>query len=228
LVCDGIFLDLIDGLGALVEQVAGSETCRVEQATSTRNISWKPAKGHQSPSKGRQLLHQLVSSLTLGRQDRCLSIRAPTDRYVEEFLCLTRLHSKRRSPHLTNNWPHRCLLAIEWYHANKSFLWRGRTLEQICQDVLEADETLLPKDQNPGWEEDGFASRVIDTTGYWTMTRRLLVSECGHIGMAPWDARRGDFLFVLLGCSVPVVFKATEGRQLLFRRGGIYVWVYGR
>lgn len=40
--------------------------------------------------------------------------------------------------------------------------------------------------------------------------RRLVVTREGHMGLAPAAARAGDEIFVVVGCTVPVVMRPTE------------------
>lgn len=43
-----------------------------------------------------------------------------------------------------------------------------------------------------------------------TLSRRLLMTEQGYIGMAPTEARKGDRVCLLLGCRVPVLLRKCE------------------
>jgi hypothetical protein len=40
--------------------------------------------------------------------------------------------------------------------------------------------------------------------------RKAFVSESGHCGLVPDHAETGDFICVLLGCDVPVIFRQVE------------------
>ena len=41
-------------------------------------------------------------------------------------------------------------------------------------------------------------------------TRRLAITAQGHLGVVPIAARRGDEIFLLLGCNVPMVLRCVE------------------
>ncbi len=43
-----------------------------------------------------------------------------------------------------------------------------------------------------------------------TLSRRLLMTEQGYIGMAPTEARKGDRICLLLGFRVPVLLRKLE------------------
>jgi hypothetical protein len=217
MMCDGICLDIIDGLGALQDHNLSPESDHVVLASSKCNTTTRESVD-QPPSESRHLLHQLVASLTLDRKDRYLSIPAPTRQYVDEMLHLVSFPLVS-----SKTLPERCQLALRWYHANKHFVWRGRTLEQLCRNAT--DPSAEPKPLSS--REDGFASRLIDTTGVMTMKRRLLVSKNGHIGMAPPEAQKGDLLFVLTGCSVPVVLRKQKSSYSFVGEAFVYGFMNG-
>ena len=45
--------------------------------------------------------------------------------------------------------------------------------------------------------------------------RRFFLSEAGLIGAAPWNAKEGDVICVLLGCSSPVILRREDGHYVL-------------
>jgi hypothetical protein len=44
-------------------------------------------------------------------------------------------------------------------------------------------------------------------------SRRLAVTVQGHFGLVPIATRKGDLVFLLLGCNVPLVLRITEGNR---------------
>lgn len=44
-----------------------------------------------------------------------------------------------------------------------------------------------------------------------TRGRRLIISEDKHMGAAPRETQKGDLIYVLIGCSVPVILRKSEG-----------------
>jgi hypothetical protein len=44
----------------------------------------------------------------------------------------------------------------------------------------------------------------------YATNRRFFITEQGQIGLAPKEARRGDTICVLFGCSVPVVLREKQ------------------
>jgi hypothetical protein len=59
--------------------------------------------------------------------------------------------------------------------------------------------------------ERAFLSRFRDTTDW--MMRRLMTTDKGHIGMVPSRARKGDQVWVLLGCSIPLILRKWENKH---------------
>jgi hypothetical protein len=53
-------------------------------------------------------------------------------------------------------------------------------------------------------------------------SRRLAVTLSGHFGLVPIAARRGDLVYIFLGCNVPIILRKTEiGKYHLI--GGCYL-----
>jgi hypothetical protein len=48
------------------------------------------------------------------------------------------------------------------------------------------------------------------------MSRRLMGTTSGRMGVAPWTAQQGDVICVLPGCSVPLVIR-PEGNGARYR-----------
>lgn len=49
------------------------------------------------------------------------------------------------------------------------------------------------------------------------MERRLTTTEKGYVGMGPLRAKKGDFVCVLFGCSVPVILRKTCGEETSYQ-----------
>ena len=48
---------------------------------------------------------------------------------------------------------------------------------------------------------------TILSAGLTMNRRRMFISMKGAVGLAPWDAEKGDIICVLLGCRFPVVLR---------------------
>ena len=60
------------------------------------------------------------------------------------------------------------------------------------------------------------------------MQRHMFATDSGYIGMAPLEARRGDEVWILHGCSIPVLLRSVGGKHWQFV-GECYVhgFMYG-
>jgi hypothetical protein len=72
--------------------------------------------------------------------------------------------------------------------------------------------------------ETGFLARFRDTTEW--MTRRLMTTNEGHIGMVPCRAQKGDQIWVLLGCSIPLILRRWENKVSFQVIGECYLHGY--
>jgi hypothetical protein len=95
----------------------------------------------------------------------------------------------------------------------KSLIIRGQSFEDILRDGLRqlpshnvdsAHHASQPPVQDE-WINNSFFGRFFDTVV--RMGLRLMSSRDGRIGMVPAKAKKGDFICVLYGCSVPVLLR---------------------
>jgi hypothetical protein len=89
-------------------------------------------------------------------------------------------------------------------------LIRGETLDSIIAQSGLSDDSSKPQglasSDGPSIQiQDSFLGRFYDTV--IRMSRRLLIGQTGILGMAPERAKKGDFICILKGCSVPVVLR---------------------
>ncbi|KAI0174644.1 heterokaryon incompatibility protein-domain-containing protein [Pestalotiopsis sp. NC0098] len=208
--CQGFSIDSIDGLGSVLSSPDHSATQRATpfiQSTSDVNTLDEALE----PKDSSVFMTDIARTLTLDRLDRYFSTSAPGEQFRDEFLNLINVAQLVDRESL----PARGRSVCAWYDANKDLLLRGRTLDEHChhwiptRDISVEDIRTHPKT---------FASRLVDCTSPITMQKKLLVTAGGLIGMAPPQARKGDLVCVLLGCSVPVVLREVHvGQQSMYR-----------
>lgn len=108
----------------------------------------------------------------------------------------------------------------DWVQCNKSLRFQGFSLEEIC-----AKATVLWKSAllhlNDTSNHLSFLSRFRDTTDY--MNRRLITTNSGNIGMSSYRARKGDQIWILLGCSILLVVRQCEGKDVYEFIGECYL-----
>jgi hypothetical protein len=94
---------------------------------------------------------------------------------------------------------------------------RSSTMASSVVSLLEEEEEgLVGEDE----EEKERLSAVLEV-GLMMNRRRFFLSEAGFIGAAPWNAKEGDVICVLLGCSSPVILRREDGHYVLI--GEVYI-----
>lgn len=223
LVCDGVALDIVDGIGGLKEfedrcdsglDFATTDGHPCVHSTSLQNLSGAESGASWS------VVEAIARCLVLDRKDRYLCHQAP-ESFASDFYLFCK--AAVQQPESVEP------MFIDWYQRNKTLQIRGISLEKLCEDrwpfskwqYVTRRTTLDFKDVSD-WES--FLSRFRNTTAQ--MARRLIVTTEGLIGMAPCGTVKGDVLSVLLGCSVPVVLRKLEGTDAFEFIGECYVHGY--
>ena len=90
---------------------------------------------------------------------------------------------------------------------------RGRTafhcLITQSADLMIAEKTLSSHFYVSSASNDEELREPLERVYRFVRTRRLMVTLKGLIGAVPHEARRGDIVFLLLGCNVPIVLRAV-------------------
>ncbi|KAK0656997.1 heterokaryon incompatibility protein-domain-containing protein [Cercophora newfieldiana] len=214
--CGGILVDRVDGLGG-VRQVSQDA---VHSAQSTSAVNARPPDGgvesHRNQATSTFLWGQIPCCLVLDRKDRYLRHRAPLLDFSRQFKTLCQLAVSQPAESVP-------VPFMEWFQRNKDLLIRGITLEEAIKRDVEGNndgdrgifgqsDSSEPLQEIPGLSDwESFLSRLRDTS--WTMGMRLMVTNSGLVGMAPRDAKKGDIVCVLFGCSIPLVLRSVPGRE---------------
>ncbi len=91
---------------------------------------------------------------------------------------------------------------------NKAFEIHGRALSQWFT-VSTADKNMPERDIFDLTDQE---VKFLEDIMLASFHKRLLFTQDGFIGMAPYETRKGDIVCLLFGCRVPVVLrKRTEG-----------------
>jgi len=187
--CEGIRVDTIDQLSDM-PTAQGPPNASLVQSASPEDRGPRGRFAYlQEPAASTELLNDVVRCLVLDRKDRYLSTPAPVEQFREQFQLLAASNSPPSE-------------FAQWFQRNKKFRIKGNTLEELCKQLP------MPKaEMEMGRDERNFLSRMLDTTQPKKMNRRLVTTSRGHLGMAPPEAKNGDVVCVLFGCSVPVVLR---------------------
>lgn len=221
LTCQGVFIDHVDGIGGLKvvytdEDKTSDEIAEVYQSIESTSIHGT-TKASQSNielltqaeldlKQASRYMDHIFRCLMLNRQDRYLSqdISAREFSYLEfQAFCFAAM----KRPGDVHP------LFLDWFERNRTLRIGSRSLEQICRATpFPESESFAGFDfMDISTNEQGFISRFRDTTKW--MARRLMTTDQGFIGMVPCRARKSDQVWILLGCSIPLILRKWEDKK---------------
>lgn len=210
--CRGIFLDRIDGLAGLrmIRWAHAPHSCREADELVQPSI-YSRASEDPSPQLDSDLALEILTDvmhcLVLNRDDRYLNHVISDIDYLNQFASLL-FKAANRDPSLRFTFR-------SWYEANRELSIRGWKLQDLAKKFLE-EECLMRSLQG-----DQFNGRLHDTLV--KMRRRFIITDEGHLGMAPLEAMKGDVVCVLYGCSVPVILRWCEEKKAYSFVGECYL-----
>ncbi|KAB8301501.1 hypothetical protein EYC80_003354 [Monilinia laxa] len=220
LTCQGVFIDLVDGIGGLkvvyTDQDGNSDGVPEVYQTVDSTIVHETSKHSvvdasldqselDSTLTSRYMDH-IFRCLMLNRQDRYLSHDLPGKEYsYKEFQAFC--SAAMRTPREVHP------LFLDWFERNRSLRIGSHSIEQICKaaESTELGSFAVIDFMDISTHEKRFLSRFRDTTKW--MARRLMVTNENYIGMVPCRARKGDQVWILLGCSIPLILRKYENRE---------------
>lgn len=230
LTCQGIMIDFFDGIGGLKvvhrdrdenekdwdklhDCVHSTSPVNIPMAITATNNSLRQNK--VNPDHASKLMEHVARCLLLNRKDRYLNYEILLGYFYGDFqgLCLSAIETPAKlHPQF-----------LDWFRRNKSLYIQRHSLEEICKtaETLENSRQINFQDVS---DQNSFLSRFKDTTEW--MVRRLITTNQGHIGMVPCRVQKGDQIWVLLGCSIPLVLKKCEGKQTYQVIGECYLHGY--
>jgi hypothetical protein len=195
MVCEGIFIDLVDGLGGCI-----SDACSMDRSTSDDN-ALQVNQDDIGDGDAYDRMMQICRCLVLDRKDVYLRHQSPSKEYLKDFqqFCSTAMsRSSEVHPMFAN-----------WFSKNKSLKVKGLDIESLSRraagSIPTSNVSLMDRS-----DVQSFLARFRDTTEI--MNRRLMVSQKGMLGMAPINAKKGDLICVLFGCSVPLLLRPRHSQ----------------
>jgi hypothetical protein len=201
IVCEGIFLDFVDGLGDSIPDADVCALCPVVPSTSVINAP--PVNQNDSRvDDAYHLMMKICRCLVLDRKDVYLRHPSPIETYLKDF----QLFCSTAMSRLSKVHP----MFIDWFLRNKSLKVQGSDIESLSKRAAESIPTSKVSLFDLS-DEESFLARFRDTTKI--MNRRLLISEKGMLGMAPIKAKKGDIICVLFGCSVPLLLRQRHSQE---------------
>ncbi|KAH6714217.1 heterokaryon incompatibility protein-domain-containing protein [Leptodontidium sp. MPI-SDFR-AT-0119] len=204
LIGKGIMLDYVDGVGGL--KIVHEDRDGDEAEANVNDVM-----------DASMLLEQIGRCLLLNRKDRYLKVESPVGYRFDEFqaLCLAAMNT----PGAAELNPR----FLDWFQRNKDLQIQGHSLERICTMTPKLEKSKAIK-LDDIYNQDSFVARFTDTTRW--MVRRLMTTNSGNIGVVSSRAQKGDQIWVLLGCSVPVVLRKRGGEQFCEVIGECYLQGY--
>jgi Heterokaryon incompatibility protein (HET) len=194
LVCEGIFVDTLDGLGHSMSDTSGNaQGCHAHNATSiysndeaTFSAIWRSLIGdaaYPDPkfSKASPRVMGRVFAQKCKISEKVLLVKDRPQRESEEEI------------HPANN------TFILWYQKNRRLRIAGRSIRKWAIAHFEPDQD----DDTDKMQKYAFEQWMMK----WMYRRKLITTETGYIGLAPVFSSRGDKVCVLFGCSTPVILR---------------------
>ncbi|PMD45907.1 HET-domain-containing protein [Hyaloscypha variabilis F] len=205
LTCQGVLIDLVDGIGGLKvvhrdEHGKGDGPAEIFERIDSTAIQKAP---ELDPDTASAYIDDIARCLFLDRQDRYLSHDLSSSFSYQEFqtFCLTAIETPSAvHPQF-----------LDWFERNRSLSIRSYSLEEICKTAKPLESSTKVDLMDMMTNERAFLSRFRDTTDW--MMRRLMTTNKGHVGMVPCRARKGDQVWVLLGCSIPLILRKWENKN---------------
>lgn len=218
--CQGILIDLVDGIGGLqvphyrngneegeTKQYHCVNPTNIHEIFNISPVIGKPADQLQLDSAlASRYMDQIFRCLMFNRQERYLSYDIPAmECSYHEFktFCLAAMTTP------TDVHP----FFLDWFERNRSFRIGAYSLEQLCMAAKSPDpeDTFDVDLMDITTHERGFLSRLRDTAKW--MARRLMVTNECYIGTVPCRAQKGDQIWILLGCSIPLILRKWEDQE---------------
>ncbi|KAH7075939.1 heterokaryon incompatibility protein-domain-containing protein [Paraphoma chrysanthemicola] len=207
--CRGIFLDRIDGLAGL-PMIPWADSPReadeLTQSSSSSSVSKDPSRQLEY-ELAIEILINVMRCLVLNREDHYFNHAISDSDCLKQFASLLS-KAANCDPSLHSTF-------TTWYAANRKLFIRGWKLEDLTKEFLKAVD--LKNDV----QDLRFDGRVHNTLV--KMKRRFIMTNDSHLGMAPSEAMKGDFVCILYGCSVPVVLRWCAEKQAFSLIGECYL-----
>lgn len=214
LTCQGIHVDDVDGFGFDLMALKTERSALMVQPRNNSNIYNTDLKAFQA------LWHSIVANQSRYAGGEGQAPKEFGAIFVERChhtdALLSSIGTEQIDQAPMGYWAG-CTEFELWYQKNRHFTFAGRTLRAwALEQEWEADYKRSEGDD---------ARAAIDafetTCMHVSRNRRLITTMDGYVGHAPKEVERGDAVFVLLGCKMPVVLRKVDGKYRLI--GECYV-----
>lgn len=190
----GICVDTVDGLGAKFRD-DGLEKPFVFE-------SHVPAKGSANAYGSQEKVREALWRTLVGDRDKNGRMAMPNQNVI---LDIPWWDTPADSPALEE-----ALQKQGWSNPNimlRDETWNGFRTHNASFSILGAPLKDFFRDKVGRCADFGIILDVLNRLWEMLNARRMLVSEKGRIGWVPWNTLPGDLIYVLIGCSMPVVLR---------------------
>jgi hypothetical protein len=224
--CEGILLDRINTLTDPLDRIRACHlpssdafdpdtSQSTASSDSSSNFEWQnkiSTKMSGASELASQIAKSLMRCLVLDRGDHYFNHQAPEQKYMNEFL--TCIADTMDDAHDAD------VYFLSWFKANQCFRIQDFSLRTLARILIGESQLRCRRVSNRS-DRESFISRFHDTTV--KMARRLAVSDTGFLAMVPKQAKKGDSICILFGCSVPVVLRQGGSTGAYYFIGECYV-----
>jgi hypothetical protein len=105
-----------------------------------------------------------------------------------------------------------------------------KNLDTAAREAVEATHLYYERIRGREYDPTRLAEPVIPacTNNLMVMQRRFFITDGGYVGMAPIGSRRGDEVWILQGCNIPIMLrKLDEGNREVVGECYVHGIMYG-
>ncbi|KAK4445820.1 heterokaryon incompatibility protein-domain-containing protein [Podospora aff. communis PSN243] len=212
--CKGVCLSTVDGMTtSLIDNDDGGYSGIVyTQSTSPNNT----ADMEETALSGTDLPMELIRTLAMDRYSRYFKGFTPR-RWQAELSQVMRDDTTGFDQQATQA----ARFLKRWIVHNRDFLIRGQTLLEICESAKHGNGRHSP----PPRGGMHLPERLVETIGLNAESgvKVLATLKSGSLALVPADSAKGDSVWVLQGCSVPLVLRKQHRMDEYTHVGEAYV-----
>ena len=123
----------------------------------------------------------------------------------------------------SESWPHEAFHGGYQLCCTRDFWLRLRSYALSKDNRKQTNKHARTCLQQPDKDRSKQAMDALEQLWRFFRSRRLAVSQKGMLGMVPNPAKKGDIVYILLGCDVPTLVRADEGSDTVRIGGSCYL-----
>ena len=211
LTCQGVYIDEVDGCGHDISMPRTDPSAIVVQPASKSNVYKTEPEGF------RALWMSIVADIARYAGGESQAPKEAGAIFVERCRVVDGLVMSIIGGETPQPFRDGATEFEKWYQRNWNFTFAGRTLRSWALDT----EWEFNIKRSQGEDARAAIDMFEATCMHISRNRRLITTREGYVGHAPRESRRGDAVYVLPGCKVPVVLRSVGDQYQLI--GECYV-----